>query len=418
MRRQLPSWLTATHTAAAGQTANVLAASQSLYPSKDGAAEKINDRWAIHDLWPWRVYQASINNTYRALLYADTDQKVYLNWGNEEYIVNDSGIETHLWWKHLKLVQTNKTLEIWNEERLLIDVNRLEAAYVYLNDDPTECLIAWTDPVNLAWKNIQWVWTNKSPNEQKLMDMDTLQTVSLHIKGNSQESIKLWRFKLEYNLGWMRILVVLVNDKRCFINADTLEKVTVKNNPTANLTAMQLDCGSIRNFALPLGWKIAAEFEINNDEEQHRVLFVDTLEQVTLKDSPNDIITTYTSHTRAKNDSEPYKVLIWESRVWFATIGSDKSPVPIYPDTLEKVSLEGFPEKIITWLQMGDSSFRTRRIDHNDGSVSFGGATYIPLTITFNKTKTVQLEIEMNDSRSYQTIQIQPEAIVEAYLAD
>ena len=92
-----------------------------------------------------------------------------------------------------------------------------------------------------------------------------------------------------------------------YINADTLEVVTIKDMPTQYLTGMMSDTGFNRKFDEPLGRRKIKGFEINHDEKNTVLLYLDTLEKVSLKDESDQILTDYRTHQG--KDSHSYNFL-------------------------------------------------------------------------------------------------------------
>lgn len=354
---------------------------------KDSPKEFITGRWLTDEFWWKNIFHANINNKYSIALYAETNEKIYIKENTDEYIVNPFGRETELWWRILKFVQTNKTTHNTKEENkwIIIDPYTLEKITLYLKDDPDEYITYWrwergkNWQCNLLWKNVMWVKTNKSADTMILIDVDTLEKTSMHIKDRPEDKINdLGKYAPTYILWWKTVAEVPINNKeRYIVCTDTLERVSIKDYPHEILTGQIHNFGISWNFIIPFAWRNAGKFEINNDKNNCAIIYFDTLEKVTIKDHPEEVITNYVSHIPNESD---YKIFLGRRDVLLANINNSHLQVAIYPDTIEKVTLKGCPEDIITWIYL-DGYFermKTKVQINNSEIIEIDSETILP----------------------------------------
>ncbi|MFZ2150782.1 MAG: hypothetical protein WAZ12_00480 [Candidatus Absconditicoccaceae bacterium] len=315
---------------------------------KDNPTEIITKRGMVHEFGGKQIFQAQINNNYWIMLYAETNEKIYLKESTDEYISASFGKSAYFGGKKAKFINTNKTGE---KKWIIIDENTLEKISVSFADDPNDIITnrpgrGEISQMSLGGRNVLPVRTTKSPENLVLIDVDTLKRLPFHIKNHPEELITITFYKGEI-LGGKDTAFIQVNNKDCIVYSETLEKVTIKGCIQEELTKQIHDFGFHRNFITPFAGRKAGKFEINNDENNCAIIYFDTIEKVTLKDHPNQVITNYTCHTSNPDD---HKFFLGKREVVLANINNSRSFTAIFSDTIEKVTLKDHPNQVITGI--------------------------------------------------------------------
>ena len=386
--------------------------------------ETITFQALVHNMGPWKVYQAKINDSYYIMVHAETNEKIYLKGDMDEFITSGFGIETKLAWKNLKFVMTNKTKdnELEKDQYIIIDVDTLEKVQINLSDDPTEYIVRrhcwqWM----LQWKNVQWFYTNKSGEMPTLIDTDTMSKIDMHVTNYPEDKIiTLWWYHFVHTFAGRSISMIPINEKWYFIYDDTLERVTPKDCPTEYITWKFSDTWYHRHFSNPIWWKNAYKFEVNHDENKTYVLDVDTLEKITIKHSPLEFLTDYTICSRHRDSFHQLFVHFsygyWvDKQVWFANVNHNNTITPIYHETLEKLTLEGHPELVITWLEVSEKKYKSYVKEYEDWSSYSGWYNYVIVSFTINNGTKFDMEIKIDDRFSYNTVKINSTEIANKY---